>query len=493
MAPVPVPSNRDLNSATVVPASTIPVSFGESSPLDSDSSSSSASSGLSPGALAGIIVSVIAVALLVSALVFCLFQRRRRRRTRGERLLSTDDPAPTTSNLFRFIHPLWRSSNRLPIPTSIRGLIRHPSTGSRHAMSPSPLMPPQQMSENSTLGTSLDRGASHDRETGASFDAGAGIDAGIGSSSSWSSRRHSSTSAVPLTPPPRLKERRMLSLSLSSMTASGPSRGSHEWFEAESGDVKNKPNDRGAPGSPLGATAPMSSKKMFSTSPVWSPTSTKLYPRHEKMPRMYGLKAAGVGHSSSSLSTGKKKPSSFQFPFPLPDHTPPVPQNNLSSPPATPTAASATPLILSMPPLSPSRPPRPHEAPLEIPDLVTPTIHSPSPGPPPTRNLPAIPQPVAMAPAAPPTWPPPMPMARHGEQGTAYGFARRYPTPVNNLPPRPQNQGSLTSHYTRKPRDSWGSWSILDDDRSPGIALTTGDERGPAASGVGIDRHSRRQ
>lgn len=104
---------------------------------------------------------------------------------------------------------------------------------------------------------------------------------------------------------------------------------------------------------------------------------------------------------------------------------------------------------------SPTRPRRPHDAPLEVPDLVTPLSASPAPTfPPPTKSLPRPP-------------PPPASMA--------IGIART----TGHSPPsaaaasaasRSLREASISLHSLaeqhRRQRDSWGSWG--DDDTGTG-------------------------
>ncbi|CAJ2512101.1 Uu.00g077260.m01.CDS01 [Anthostomella pinea] len=115
-------------------------------------------------------------------------------------------------------------------------------------------------------------------------------------------------------------------------------------------------------------------------SPIYAPTHSRLVPRHER----------------------RVTTSSIKFPLSAP---PPTATHyyarssvySLSSGPGTSTitfashkassinSGTATVAGTSTPPLSPTRPPRPHDGPLEIPDLVKPA------GPPPNRALPPPP------------------------------------------------------------------------------------------------------
>ncbi|KAH9988128.1 hypothetical protein F4779DRAFT_638496 [Xylariaceae sp. FL0662B] len=115
-------------------------------------------------------------------------------------------------------------------------------------------------------------------------------------------------------------------------------------------------------------------------------------------------------------------------------------------------------------PVSPSRPPRPHDGPLEIPDLVTPA------GPPPNRALPA-PPPYAASPAS-----PLFPAARPAERGHGREQERLDENAIGVALPAPPTASTrdfadLTQEYARESGnrnqhqhqsqnpESWGSWS----------------------------------
>ncbi|WYZ36666.1 hypothetical protein EsH8_II_000172 [Colletotrichum jinshuiense] len=213
---------------------------------------------------------------------------------------------------------------------------------------------------------------------------------------------------TPLTPPPRLQERRLLPALL------GPERPSI---------------DVSIPGTPLGASVAQAG--IFSQSPIASPTASKLAPRNDRSPRVYGVpppristgaaqprKTASVG----SAASGRTVTAAFN----VPGH-----------------------------PTSPTRPPRPHEIPLRIPDLVCP-------GPPPNRALPPAPplSPVSLSPLF---------RQQHGSGGGSIGVA------VSNgwVPPRNPARGVVLGKESRdlcdltescakesRERDSWGSWGV---------------------------------
>ncbi|KUI58612.1 hypothetical protein VP1G_05918 [Cytospora mali] len=158
------------------------------------------------------------------------------------------------------------------------------------------------------------------------------------------------------------------------------------------------------------------------------------------------------------------------------------------------------------PPSSPTRPRRPHDEPLEIPDLVSPLTTtsptSPSPGPPPNRALP----------------PPPMPgSGRSSSAASEIGIAttttttttvpnmtsagtRRSPGSISlrslqeqeqeeDLDDHHQSSGSSPVEGKRSrtvSRDSWGSWEDTSGDRSiVGVAMSPSLSGSLSGRGVG--------
>ncbi|KAH9896391.1 hypothetical protein F4778DRAFT_266017 [Xylariomycetidae sp. FL2044] len=135
----------------------------------------------------------------------------------------------------------------------------------------------------------------------------------------------------------------------------------------------------------------------FPASPVFAPSSNKLFPRHERRVTTSSIKFALSPHpppppptasASSSHYARNSSLSSLSSGPGTSTVTVVAPSNKASSVHSSTTAATvmATGGGISSPPLSPTRPPRPHDGPLEIPDLVTPA------GPPPNRALPPPPQ-----------------------------------------------------------------------------------------------------
>ncbi|ROV97688.1 hypothetical protein VMCG_07426 [Cytospora schulzeri] len=151
---------------------------------------------------------------------------------------------------------------------------------------------------------------------------------------------------------------------------------------------------------------------------------------------------------------------------PLPPPPPPQQQEQ-----HYPTAISSNPFAPT-PPSSPTRPRRPHDEPLEIPDLVSPLTSmtspaSPSPGPPPNKAL-----------------PPPPGSRRTSSVVSEIGMASTTANTTSGTSLRSlqgqegqQHQGGPPGpgegRGGRRSRDSWGSWGDTAGDRSiVGVALS---------------------
>lgn len=310
-----------------------------------------------------------------------------------------------------------------------------------------------------------------------------------------STTNSAASGGAPLTPPLRLRDRRFLPSIL-------------------------RPGNR-SPSPPLTPLTPAyggyrphhhlhpSSGGVFPSSPICSPTTNKLVPRHEKTPRVNG---ASFGIGASESAAGILPPSAFALPA-LPvtatsrgslisyggassttghsslrhEVAPQLSAGNGSGSSTGPGVGTGTGTAAGVytgaPPRSPNRPPRPHDAPLEIPDLVSPASPlsplsavsaSSSPlGPPPNRALP----------------PPPPFLA--GEAGgsntasfTAIGGRSLIPRGVtvlrewegNTEDGRPQKRNDEDGdggEYRYEggdgyvPRGSWGSWSGTISDSGP--------------------------
>lgn len=281
----------------------------------------------------------------------------------------------------------------------------------------------------------------------------------------------------PLTPPLRLNDRRILPSLLRPLSRSdnlivGPSVETAE--HGGSGlysTIQSSPSaktDRMSPQSPTRATAARRTNSPFPSSPICAPTSNKMVPRLERM-QTHTSVSPEPRPSLSYTQLRSPPPVSFNFPprtsldttssSPPP---PPIPaarkghhRRGTARQPFSSTSTSGSggqdyhnAIINTIPggsgsgsgsgSVSPTRPRRPHEAPLEIPDLVTPRRNSPTPtSPPPNKSLP----------------PPPPP--------TMIGIAK-----TTGLLHQQSREGSISLHslarqHTRD-RDSWGSWGDED-------------------------------
>lgn len=297
-----------------------------------------------------------------------------------------------------------------------------------------------------------------------------------------------------LTPPLRLNDRRLLPSLLrpSSRSASdtlivGPQIETTE--QGGSGLYRTLQSSPGAKHdminfeSPTRATGARKTSSPFPSSPICAPTSNKMVPRLERMQ----THTSASSEPRSSLSyTQLRSPPPVSFSFPPRTSLDTTTTTNSSPPPPIRAAHKAhhrrgTPrqpfsststsesggggqdyhnaIINTIPgssssgsgSISPTRPRRPHEAPLEIPDLVTPRRNSPAPpttttSPPPNKSLPPPPPP-----------PPPAPPS-----SSMIGIAK-----TTGLLHQQSREGSISLHslarqHTRD-RDSWGSWGDEDE------------------------------
>ncbi|KAK3947194.1 hypothetical protein QBC32DRAFT_95865 [Pseudoneurospora amorphoporcata] len=175
------------------------------------------------------------------------------------------------------------------------------------------------------------------------------LDKGIAPRGSPTPLIASSHDSRPLIPPLRLRDRKLLPSILRSGHNQSPS----------------PPLTPLTPAHSHGGGGP--SSVMFPSSPITSPTTNKLVPRHERKPRVHGTSGSlpslpppalfgmhGSGAPGSRGSLSSYGAGSTTGPSSLRNET---------------FSFSGT---TSPPPTSPTRPPRPHEGPLEIPDLVKP-------------------------------------------------------------------------------------------------------------------------
>ncbi|KAL2020547.1 hypothetical protein VTK56DRAFT_8347 [Thermocarpiscus australiensis] len=215
-------------------------------------------------------------------------------------------------------------------------------------------------------------------------------------------------SGRPLTPPLRLRDRKFLP-SLPSVL--------RPWSRSPS-----------PPLTPL--TPAYNPQTVFPSSPICSPTTSKLIPRHERTARGYTRVPPPVSSASSfslpihipgpithSFRPGSQGSASSyggtSFATTTGTGTGTVAgtahsslRNELSTTATTTTTNNNNPFLANTtatspktPLLSPSRPRRPHDEPLEIPDLLTPASLSPPLSPPPNRALPRPPS-SAVSPAS---------------------------------------------------------------------------------------------
>lgn len=190
---------------------------------------------------------------------------------------------------------------------------------------------------------------------------------------------HTDIDGLPLTPPARLRERKFLPSVVSQL-------------------------------SPVSKT---SSHRSFPASPLYSPTTSKLMPRHERTPKIYN-----GGHS--------------------PPIYPMV---------TTPPRGGVTAVAVASNRTSPTRPSRPQEAAVDITGLA-------SPGPPPTRALPSTPPngPISPTISSPST-------VRSGDVDFGIIKAPRNPNHNPVLIPESRSLYAVTEEDPRDSCNSWGSWS----------------------------------
>jgi len=260
----------------------------------------------------------------------------------------------------------------------------------------------------------------------------------------------------PLTPPLRLRDRKFLASIL-------------------------RPGNR-SPSPPLtpltpAYSTPYNSGGNFPASPICSPTTSKLVPRHERKPHVHGGSLGSVSVDSTlppippqiALSmvggptgTNSRGSLSSYGTSSMTGHS--SLRNEITiPPPVSPPAAAAyfSGAGSPNPPSSPARPPRPHDAPLEIPDLVSPasptSLVAPL-GPPPNRALPP---------------PPPNPLSAALVPGSTASFTAVGGRAAMMMPRGPARVTATASAAGREidevDRDgdeyinlrgvSWGSWS----------------------------------
>lgn len=237
---------------------------------------------------------------------------------------------------------------------------------------------------------------------------------------------------APLTPPLRLRDRKLLPSILRPISRSSSP-------PLTSLSPPNSPNH-----------VSHQHQLLFPSSLICMPTIDKLAPRHERTPNVYGIPVPPS--TLSAVSTGPR--SSFGS-FAASGST--TANSSLRNEKTTNTNHSTT-KIPSTGPCSPNRPPRPHEAALEIPDLVSPT--SPLPVYSPTSHAGHTPnRGAAVSPTSPVS-----PLSLYSHVTTS-------PTAAStDLTSEAHALCELTKEYAREKRESWSSWTT--GGGGPGVALS---------------------
>ncbi|ROT43487.1 hypothetical protein SODALDRAFT_348199 [Sodiomyces alkalinus F11] len=251
--------------------------------------------------------------------------------------------------------------------------------------------------------------------------------------------------ATPLTPPPRLKERKLLPTIL---VPGRPAPASEDRsFSISARSYRPAPRGGGGHSSRSSSLGGSRSDGAFYKGRPLPKVHETLLPTLSHHVTAAG-KTASLSSSASNRTTTTLRTSTTT--------------NSVAPVPA---AAS----LALTPPVSPRRPQRPHEAPLEIPDLVRPGPdrgHGPGPGPPPNRALPPAP-PLASASASTVSLAltqnqgqhQQQPSAQvHGDSGADTGIANSNPAQEVALQQESQDFREHTERYGREPRGSWGSW-----------------------------------
>lgn len=261
----------------------------------------------------------------------------------------------------------------------------------------------------------------------------------------------SSQDSRPLIPPLRLRDRKLLPSILRSSHNQSPS----------------PPLTPLTPAHSHGGGGGGHSSVVFPSSPITSPTTNKLVPRHERTPRVHGTSGSLPSLPSPAL-------------FGMHGSGAPGSRGSLSSYGAGSTTglsslrneAFSYSGTASPPPTSPTRPPRPHEEPLEIPDLV-----KPAPFPLGSRIN-------RSAPAAPP--PPVSPLSHTSSLAVGGSSVSPMWNPARALSSSRDERDSGDHHhaigeYSSQDRGSWGSWS----DNGYGYSYGSGNGNG-GGSGNGV-------
>ncbi|KAH8714312.1 hypothetical protein BGZ61DRAFT_448817 [Ilyonectria robusta] len=210
---------------------------------------------------------------------------------------------------------------------------------------------------------------------------------------------HSEADGVQLTPPPLLRERRLLPTLMNQRLSQG-----------------------------------------FPMSPLYSPATSKLTPRHERTPKIrHGDSAAIVPRIVMTAPDGGwKSREDGQTAF---GRVSPASASN-----AGPQAEYKN--------GSPTYPPHSQRRTFNISELV-------SPGPPPTRALPSTPPNGSGSPRSTASGP--------NDASVTSGLSLQHPAQVHGLTPDAQELCDMTEDYARESRNSWGSWG----GGGPGVSVSS--------------------
>lgn len=215
------------------------------------------------------------------------------------------------------------------------------------------------------------------------------------------------TDGTRMTPPPPLKDRKMLDVGASSRPSSATS-------QSRSG-----------------------SRAGFPASPVFAPTLSTLVPRSERTARAHGAGISPPIFPLGWMATGRNEGS----------------LRSISSKPTTSTSIiSATATTSSEQAGSSSTPVRSHQSRA----AATQKHEIPSPGPPPRRAIPSTPPPRHSGQTSQPTTA--ASSIRHGDIGAAIGMVTHNPACDAVLAQESQDLCEMTEPHGLESRDSWDTW-----------------------------------
>ncbi|KAM7201174.1 hypothetical protein V8F20_004920 [Naviculisporaceae sp. PSN 640] len=310
------------------------------------------SSGLSHGAKIALAVCSVLGLLILVGLIFIFLRRRKRRKTQFRSALLQSQLLGSTGG---------RGGDGMFFPFSGRG------GGGDGGYSPTPLISPAGSAVGGSINTVAD---------------------------------------PPLTPPLRLRDRRLLLPSI--------------LRTSRSSDVSPPLTPLTPAYSPNHTNANNSSATSFPTSPICAPTVNKLVPRHERtptpqkipiesLPPLASSNGANGGNGGSNSRRGSMITASNNSATYCPSsmgansHTSLLRHEVTLSSTSSSASTVVPPHACSSPPGSPPRPPRPHDTPLEIPDLLSAAPATSSMSPPPAFR--------GFSPPGPLPSPPPPPLA----------------------------------------------------------------------------------